>query len=77
MWLASNTSVSIIAVLDDWPYYWVSVLCSLLCMVWGSSRVSAFEFATMNMLRLYFVCFVYRVVGVCGIVANFFDVVGV
>ena len=51
---ASIVLVSISVACTVWPYARVSVVfieCWMLC---GSKRVNAFEFATMYMLRLYF-----------------------
>jgi hypothetical protein len=54
MLVASSMRVLISVVCIVWPYACVSdifIECLMLC---GSRRVSAFEFATMYMFRLYF-----------------------
>jgi len=67
---ASNVVVSISIVCNVYRYAWVSVLFIMVWMWCGSSRVSAFEFATMYMFRLY-VFFESLVLCVCGSVIIF------
>ena len=67
----SGVLVYISVVYTVWPYACVSAIfidCWMLC---GSRRVSAFEFATMYMFRLYFLGWVPVVVCVCGSVTIF------
>ena len=51
---ASVVLVSISLVCTVWPYACVSAIFIFCWMVCGSSRVSAFRFASMYMFRLYF-----------------------
>jgi hypothetical protein len=63
--------VSISLVCTVWRYACVSAIfidCWMLC---GSRMVSAFRFATMYMLRLYFLGWVPVVMCVCGSVTIF------
>jgi hypothetical protein len=62
---ASIVLVSISVVCTVWPYACVSAMLIECWMLCGSRRVSAFEFATMHMFRLYFMGSVSIVVCVC------------
>ena len=69
MVVASGRVVSIMYVWVLSPYAWVRVVLRVLCMCVASSCVSAFEFATRYMCRLYLGRCWDWVVCVCGIVA--------
>ncbi len=69
MVVASGRVVSIMYVLVLRPYAWVRDVLRVLCMCVASSCVSAFEFATRYMCRLYLGRCWCWVVCVCGIVA--------
>ena len=75
MFSASDVLVSISVVCTVWQYACVSdvvIVCGMWC---GSRRVSAFEFATMHMFRLYFLGWVaVVVVCVCVGVWQFFGI---
>ena len=74
---ASGVAVSMSVVCTVWPYACVKarfIDCWMLC---GSRRVSAFEFATMYMFRLYFLGWIPIVVVCMWKFHNFLDVVGV
>ena len=75
---ASFVLVSISVVCTVWPYACVSVIFIDCWMLYGSRRISAFEFATMllcyyvaTMFRFYFMGWVPVVVCVCGSVTIF------
>ncbi len=67
--VASGRVVSIKYTLVLSPYAWVRVVLSVLCMCVASSCVSALEFATTYMCKLYLGRCWCWVVCVCGIVA--------
>ena len=67
--LASGRVVSIMCVMVLGPYVWVRVVVRVFWMCVESSCVSAFEFATRYMCRLYLGRCWDWVVCVCGIVA--------
>ena len=69
MVVASGRVVSIMYIWVLSPYAWVRVVLSVLCMCVASSCVSALEFATRYMCRLYLGRCWCWVVCVCGIVA--------
>jgi len=69
MFVASGRVVSILCVWVMCPYCWVKVVFKVLCTFGASSCVSAFEFATRYMCRLYLGWCWCWVVCVCGIVA--------
>ncbi len=68
MFVACGRVVSIMCVWVLFPYSWVRVMFRVLWMCVASSCVSAFEFATMYMCRLYLGRCGCWVVCVCGIV---------
>ncbi len=67
--MASGRVVSILCVWVLSPYVWVRVVFRVLWMCVASSCVSAFEFATRYICRLYLGRCWCCVVCVCGIVA--------
>ncbi len=54
MFAASSVLISISVVYTVYPYVWESAMFIAFWILCGSSRVSALEFATMYMFRLYF-----------------------
>ena len=69
MFVAYGLVLSILCVWVLCPYCWVNVVLKVLCMFGASSCVSAFEFATRYMCRLYLGWCWCWVVCVCVIVA--------
>ena len=67
--VASGRVVSIMYIWVLSPYAWVRVVLRVLCMCVATSCVSALEFATRYMCRLYLGRCWCWVVCVCGIVA--------
>ena len=69
MFMASSRVVSILCVWVLCPYAWVKVMFRVLWICVASSCVSAFEFTTRYICRLYLRRCWCWVVCVCGIVA--------
>jgi hypothetical protein len=69
--LASSCDVSIIVVFMGFLYSWVRAMFRVPCIRTVSSRLSALEFATRYMLRLYFICAMACMVLACGSMATF------